>query len=205
MKAFFSDKLAAAINHYLALDPESHLRLKALEGKVVTLELLGMGLNLQLIFQAGKVTLRASEFEDACTHIKGTPITLLRMVLTQGDRKHFFADDVTIEGDLEVGQDVIDLFDHIEIDWEEYLSRWMGDMPAHQVGNVVREIKKMSQRTREVLLQNVNEYVHEEKQLVPPTEELKDFFADVDELRMDVDRLEARIQTLKKQNNGANI
>jgi ubiquinone biosynthesis accessory factor UbiJ len=190
--------LQQAINRYLALDPESKTRLCGMQGKCVTIELVGTGLVLQLEFTAEKVCLKQEVLEKPDTYIKGTPLTMLRMALTQGDRKHFFAEDVSIEGNLDLGQQVIDLFDQLEIDWEEYLSRWTGDVPAHQFGRMLRKVKNMVQHTREILLQNVNEYAHEEAEWFPSEEALRDFFMDVDKLRMDVDRIEARILNLKK-------
>lgn len=198
MKAAVSKLLQSALNRYLALDPESEARLHELEGKRVTLEFISTGFSFQLFFNEKKIELITQDFLPPDTTIKGTPLTLFRMTLTTGDRKQFFAEDVSIEGDLDVGQNVMDLFDRLEIDWEEYVSRWVGDVPSHQVGRLVRRVKKAADRTRETILQNVNEYVHEEIDMVPPVEALQDFFNDVDGLRMDVDRIAARIALLKK-------
>ena len=47
----------------------------------------------------------------------------------------------------------------------------------------------------------VNEYVHEEAEFFPAREALQDFFQDIDTLRMDADRLEARVERLLKKAN----
>ncbi|MHB1946703.1 MAG: ubiquinone biosynthesis accessory factor UbiJ [Gammaproteobacteria bacterium] len=198
MKQWIIESLQKALNYYLALDPESRQRMHALQGKVITIDLLGLGVSFQLVFDNDQVKLSTSDFVSSATQIKGTPLSLLRMALSQGDRKQFFSDDVSIDGDLDLGQEVIDLFDQLEIDWEEYLSHLTGDVSAHQIGRFARKIKQISERTRSVLLQNVNEYVHEEIDLVPANEAIKDFFSDVDDLRMDVDRMAARIEQLKR-------
>lgn len=197
MKRFILDSLQSAFNQYLALDPESHQRIEKLHGKIVTLELLGLGLICQLSFQDKKMKIILDHFAEPHTIIKSPPLTLLRMSLTDGDRKHFFKDNVSIEGNLEIGQEVIDLFDQLEIDWEEYLSQGVGDVAAHQIGRFARKLKNISERTRETMCQNINEYVHEEINLTPTSEILQDFFSDIDELRMDVDRMAARIKLLQ--------
>ena len=69
MKAFFSEALTTGLNHYLALDPESSLRIKALEGKTVTVELLSLGWILQLVFADGKVSLQWDEFAESRVHV----------------------------------------------------------------------------------------------------------------------------------------
>lgn len=203
MKQWIVQQLENSLNRYLALDDESNKRLHLLHNKHVTVELLGMGIAFQLNFAHDKIHLISENFSPADTSIKGTPLTLLRAAIATGDRKHFFTNDATIEGDLEVGQEVIDLFDQLEIDWEECLSRWMGDVSAHQLGQIASRIKTFSRKARSTLIQNINEYTHEEIPLFPPTEALQDFYSDVDELRTDVDRVEARIklinQTLSKK------
>lgn len=199
-----TEYLTRALNQYLALDPESQPRLHHLENKTVTIELLvretplyqESNCQFQIHFSAKEIKLKTTSFIAADTTIKGTPLSLLRMTLSHQDRKKFFADDVSIEGNLEVGQQVIALFDRLEIDWEEYLSRWVGDVSAYQLTRFAKKIKTMSKRFRSTLTQNINEYIHEEIPLFPAQEALQDFFHDIDQLRMDTDRIEARIQQL---------
>ncbi len=196
--------LPGALNRYLALDPESHARLHELQNKMVTIELVihetpfyKESINkFQMHFSEAGIKLKTTEFSEPDTLIKGSPLSLLRMALTNEDRKKFFSEDVSIEGNLELGQQVIALFDALEIDWEEYLSRWVGDVSAHQLSRFTKKIKNISKRFQSTLEQNINEYVHEEVDLFPAPEALQDFFHDVDTLRMDADRLEAKIQKL---------
>lgn len=197
MQAFIHQSLETAINRYLSLDPESHARLFALDGKLITIELLAISYTLPLKIVGGKIVILSESPEKPDVVIRGTPLSLLHMSLSE-DRKQFFADDVQIEGDLELGQQIIDLFDEMEIDWEEHTSRVIGDIPAHQFGRFIKEAKAMMQRAKDSLMQNINEYVHEEKLIFPPKEALHDFFNDIDLLRMDADRLEARVMRLKK-------
>jgi ubiquinone biosynthesis protein UbiJ len=178
-KQMFVDALQKAVNHYLSLDPESLPRLAAVKNKIVKIELLGIGLDFYLTFTATGL-----QFD-----IRGTPLRLLHMVFSGENRQQFFVDDVSIQGNLELGQQVIHLFDQIEIDWEEHLSRFIGDVPAHHLGNLARKARAWGKQTRNTLMQDVNEYVHEEINLFPASEALRDFFHDVDVLRMDTDRL----------------
>ncbi len=199
--------LSIVLNRYLALDPESSHRLHALQDKIITIKLLinetpfyKENINeFQMLFTKIGIQLKTTELSNPDTLIKGTPLSLLRMALTNEDRKKFFSDDVSIEGNLELGQEVIALFDTLEIDWEEYLSRWVGDVPAHQLARFTNKINAIGKRFRSTLTQNINEYVHEEVDLFPPPEALQDFYHDVDTLRMDTDRLEARVLQLTKK------
>ncbi len=196
MKRMFLDSLQAALNAYLALDPETRTRYRQLQDKAVTIELLGVGVVFQLLFSEQGIRLMTDDFHPADTTIQGTPLRLLHIALSPDNRQRFFSEDAAILGSAEVGQAVMDLFDQLDIDWEEQLSHWTGDVPAHQVGRFIRGIKRWYQQARQTLSLHVNEYIHEEVTLFPPTEAIHDFFTDVDLLRMDVDRLAARVDRL---------
>ena len=191
--------LEKAINRYIALDPESKNRIALLQGKVVTLELKGISLTLQMVFTQKSIELKWENFSEADLIIRGTPLNLLHMSIARDKRQQFFAEDVVVEGNMELAQQVLAVFDELEIDWEENFSEWLGDVPAYQTGRLVRGLKKFQQRFNKTFLTNLNEYLHEEVNLFPPVRATQDFFHDIDELRMDVDRLEARIEKLKEK------
>lgn len=190
--------LEKAINRYLALDSESARRIALLEGKVVTLELKGISLSVQMLFMNKTIQLKWDDFLQADLTIRGTPLNLIHLSLARDQRQQFFAEDVVLEGNVELAQQVLAMFDELEIDWEESLSKWTGDVPAYQTGRLLRDLKRVGLRIRKIISYNLNDYLHEEINLFPPVEALENFFQDVDELRMDVDRLDARIQKLKE-------
>lgn len=190
--------LEKAINRYLALDSESRTRMALLEGKVVTLELRGISLTVQMLFIDKTIQLKWDDFSEADLTIRGTPLNLIHLSLAPDQRQRFFAEDVVLEGNIELAQQVFAIFDELEIDWEEYISKWTGDVPAYQAGRFLRDLKRVGLRIRKTVSYNLNEYLHEEINFFPPVEQLENFFHDVDELRMDVDRLDARIQKLKE-------
>lgn len=198
MRAFIESNLQSVLNQYLALDPETAKRMKFIKNKVVTIELLGIPLTFQFKLTDSKIVLQKAH-DKPDTIIKGTPLSLLRMSLSRKNRKSFFADDVTIEGDLELGQKVIDLFDSLDVDYEEYLAYWVGDIPSHQMGKISRKIRAFKEKVRGTLCDNLNEFLHEETTHFPPKEEIMDFFKDIDRLRLDVDRLDAKVKKLLKE------
>ncbi|MBV8801595.1 MAG: SCP2 sterol-binding domain-containing protein, partial [Gammaproteobacteria bacterium] len=142
MRAFFEKKIQLLLNRFLALDPESSTRLRALENHSITIELKGIDWIFQLLFANGKILVQTENLTKSDTVIKGTPLSLLSMALTTNARQTFFSDDVSIEGNIEIGQQVIELFDALEWDCEEDLSRLTGDIPAHQIGRAVRHVKQ---------------------------------------------------------------
>lgn len=195
MTSLFLSYLSKAINRYLQLDPESQRRLRSLNGKVASIELLPLHFTFQLHFTESEILIKENEIATPDTVIRGTPLQMLGMMLAK-NRQQFFADDVSIEGSAELGQQIIELFDDMQIDWEEYLSQLTGDKPAHHAGKIIRRIGNWLHRSKDTFRQNVTDYVHEEKLWFPTKEALQDFFSDIDTLRMDVDRIDARISLL---------
>lgn len=195
--------LEQALNRYVQLDPEFVGRWQKLQGKVIAIELLPMHCAFSMVFSQEKILLSyygdQQQKKTPQVFIKGTPLALLQVALTDKNRHQFFAEDVLIEGDAELAQQVVHVFDQLEIDWEEHLARMLGDFPTYHLGNLFRKTKKFKDRINETITQNFNEYLHEEKEFFPTTEALQDFFHEVDVLRLDVDRLDAKILHLQNK------
>ncbi|HEX4044139.1 MAG TPA: SCP2 sterol-binding domain-containing protein [Gammaproteobacteria bacterium] len=205
MNDFFLSSLSKALNRYLALDPESARRLSVLAGKTVAMTLLPFQYTFYLtVNQQGGIALQAGAPQHADTRLTGTPLQLMGMILARDQRHRFFADDVKIEGDAELGQQMIALFDELDIDWEDQLAKLTGDVPAFHAGQAVNKACDWLRQVRKSLLQQVSEYVQEEKQILPTSEALQDFYNDIDQLRMDTDRLAARINRLSTPLRGHN-
>lgn len=188
-----------AINHYLQLDPESINQLEKLEGKRVAIELQPFGKRMNVEFVDHRLELMTETTAEPDVTLKGSPLRLLAAMRSKENRQKFFAEDIQIEGNAELGQQLIDLFDRLEIDWEEQLSRFTGDVPAYHVGNFMRKMTGWFRDSSESITENVSEYIHEEAGWLPTREALADLFNDIDTLRMDTDRTAARVKALKKQ------
>ena len=198
MKPFFLSSLTHAINSYLSMDPESLYRLQKLHGKIIRMELLPFHIILQYTFTEKGMKLLDDSSIHAETTIRGTPMQMMGVMLAKNNRQRFFAEDVMIEGNAQLGQEVIELFDEIHIDWEEHLAQIVGDVPAYHAGRAMKSIRKWLSDSESKLSQNINEYVHEEANWLPTREALNDLFNDIDTLRMDVDRAETRLAILTK-------
>jgi len=196
--SFFLEQLNTALNRYLALDPESSQRLQDLEGRSFGLALEGLALQLQLTILQNQVHITTDNRLPPEVTIRGTPLSLFHLALSR-DKKNFIRNAaVTIEGNAELAQQLMELVEALEIDWEEQLSHWVGDLPAHSFGRLTKKFFAWGREAKESLAQNLNDYIHEEKPYFPPTAALEDFYNAVDELRLDLDRLEARIHRLQK-------
>jgi ubiquinone biosynthesis protein UbiJ len=193
--------IEGALNRYLRLDPDVLPRLSALDGKVIAIELKELDWSWYLLPGAGGIQVRNGYEGIADTKLCGTPWALLRLgTQKQGsDSSALFSGDVEISGDVELGQRFKRILDEIDIDWEELLSKIVGDVLAHQVGNTARRTRKWGTQSLEALGQNFAEYQQEEARNLPTVYEMTEFLKAVDTLRDDVDRIEQRVRRLKDE------
>ncbi len=97
-----------------------------------------------------------------------------------------------ITGDAELAQRFRELASLLRPDLEEELSVFVGDAPAHQLGNLARAMAGWGKRAADTTMRNAAEFLAHEKQDLVPRAEGDQFLKGVDALREDVDRLEAR-------------
>jgi ubiquinone biosynthesis protein UbiJ len=193
--------LEQALNAALALDPHTGARLARLQGKLIAVELRGTGITLTLQPTGeGKLRLMGDYDGEVDTTLRGAPFSLLRMGMGRAG-EGMFSGEVEIDGDVELGTQIQRVFEKLDIDWEEHLSRLTGDIVAHQLGNTVRGLFAWGQRAIDHLGRDVADYLQEESDTLPVDWEVEEFIKGVDTLRSDVDRIEARVRRLNKQIN----
>lgn len=191
--------LEQAVNAAIVLDPKTVSRLARLEGKVIAIELSGTGITLTLQPTIeGKLRLMGDYDGEVDTTLRGAPFALLRMSSGRTG-EGLFRGGVDIDGDVELGTQIQRIFEQLDIDWEEHLSRLTGDIIAHQIGNTVRGLFAWGERTAEHLGRDTADYLQEERDVLPVDWEVEEFIKGVDTLRSGVDRIEARIKRLTKQ------
>ena len=195
MKHFLFISFSKALNRYFQLDPDSKQRLQILNGKVATLEWLPFHFVLQCIFKDNEVQIQPQDDLPADVKISGTPWQMFNQLM-KNETNLTRAGDLTIEGDVGVAQQLLALFKDLEWDKEDYLSQLIGAIPTYHVSRTLKQMKHGWDTVKHSFESNLNEYLHEETNWFPPKESIMDFLADVDVLRMDVDRIEAKLNQL---------
>lgn len=188
--------LEITLNRYLSLDPETQSRLAGMTGKLIAVELRGMGITLYMAPHSGGIQLLREYDGSADAVISGTPVALARVGIGE-ERGLLFAGEVEIRGDVTLGQRFESVLRELDIDWEEQLSRLVGDAAAHQIGNLVRDALQWGAKSMDTLGSDLTEYLQEESRQLPQRDEVNKFLAAVDVLRNDVERLEARVKRLQ--------
>ena len=194
--------LETAFNAWLALDAQTHgnarSRLQALQGKLICLHISNPDVQLYFLPTADqvRVTTRYAAAPDVTIH--GSALGLMRLSASNDAGKAMLEHGIKIDGDMGLGNHFSQILREIDVDWEELLSRTVGDVVAHHLGQVVRNAQGWLGDSSHAMRLNTQEYLQEEARVVPADAEIRQYLDAVDTLRADTDRLEARLKRLEK-------
>jgi ubiquinone biosynthesis protein UbiJ len=196
---FFYAGVESALNRYLDLDPVARERLDRLHGKVIAIDVRGLGLSLFLIPGPGRLMVSGGYEGQPDCRLRGAPLALARMANRQRNSEQLFSGEVAISGDTELAHRFGNILADMDVDWEEQLSKVTGDGFAHGAGELVRDLLGWGRQTAGNLGMDVQEYLQEEIRILPNRIEVEEFLEEVDKVRDDGERLEARIRRLERR------
>ena len=107
--------------------------------------------------------------------------------------------NISIEGDLELANQVAQVLKKIEWDIEEDLSKYIGDIPAIQTTKILKKVVARGQKNIGNITGALLEYWQEENKILTKKRNVEIFNSDVDKIVEDTERLEARIKIMIKQ------
>ncbi|MGR9114500.1 MAG: ubiquinone biosynthesis accessory factor UbiJ [Gammaproteobacteria bacterium] len=199
LKPLLTGAFEAALNRYLALDNDVGFFLEPLAGKVIAVTVLPFNDTIYLCPSAKSIQVLDVYPDEPDTTLTGSAIAFGLMGLSSKPMRSIFSGEITITGDMHTGRRFQALFDKLDIDLEEKLSQYTGDIVAHKIGQFFRAGRHWSQDAMESLKLNAAEFLQEETRDLPAGPEADIFYRQVDELRADYDRLNARFLRLQTQ------
>ncbi len=194
--------IETAINRYLALDPELPARLEAFDGSCICIDIIGTGLKLYLLPTGQSLQVRRQYDGEPDATLRGTPLALMKMGAVRNVAPILLQGEVEIIGDMRLGRGFKSLLSDMHIDWEEHLAGLTGDVAAHEIMQAGKRFRDWLQQSGESVAMDVSEYLTEESRDVVTGAEIRHFCQQVDELRGDVDRLEAMVKHLQDKQDG---
>lgn len=191
------DQLAGLLNRNVAMSTQAQALAQRLEGRSLAVHVEGLPLRVLASIESGQVTLSTAADETADATVSGSPLSLLSLIGTDA-RVRLRSSPVTINGDAEIAEGFQELLRAARPELEEELSRHIGDVAAHQVGNVLRGLTGWGRNAAATFAANVGEYLQEEGRDLVTRTEMDEFLREVDEQRETADRLEARVAQLTR-------
>ena len=192
-----SAALETAINRVLAADPVSRKKLASMSGKVIGLHITGINLKIYVLPNAGGVSVLPQLDREPDAWLIGGVASWIHIGMGGDSVESMLRGDIEMRGDHELGHQLKQFLDGLNLEWEELLAPYLGDVIAHSAGRMLNTAASWFTGTGDNLARDMGEYLKEEACLSPATFELKEFVRDTDRLRDDVERLAARIELLR--------
>jgi len=180
--------LQLIINKYLSLDPDLDSRLTALAGKIIAVTCTDYpNWQLYCTFTNQNLLFTSSQPQHIDVKIYSSFSGFVKLAVSQDKT------EIMLEGNIHVAEAVLKFFSTLNIDWEEELSKYSGDVVAHQAGVLITRLKQYHTHSSNSLEAMITEYLQEESGLLPTNFEVNEFIDAIDQLRLDVDRLDAKV------------
>jgi ubiquinone biosynthesis protein UbiJ len=185
--------LEALLNRHIAASSRARELLAGLDARVLALVFRGTPLALYCIADGARLTLGSSYTSDPDAVLRGTPFTM--MSLARGGEP---VGQLEIEGDVEVARRFQELLQAARPDWEEELSRLVGDSAAHAIGNAVRAFGRWGRRAAETFTRDAADFLQEESRDLPARGDVESFDGDLSSLKAALERAESRLAKLEE-------
>jgi ubiquinone biosynthesis protein UbiJ len=190
--------LESAINRLLGLDQDSTERFERLEGRMLQLDIEGMGISLFFAFNRGQVEVGTRSSFEPDTVISGSPAALFTMAVPD-DMGSWGSPEsrVTISGDANLARDLERLFSSLDPNWEGRLSRIFGDVWGHQVAAGLRAGAEQARESAGSAGEMVSEFLQENRSPVVRKDEVQAFAEEVGDSSDWLNELGNRIRELE--------
>ncbi len=189
------------VNRGIEQSAEASSACRNLSGRRLLIDPRGLPGFLVLAVEENRLQIYLTDDSTADCRISGLPIGLLRTGMS-GTAEALRQGAAELSGDSAIAQDFGRLMDMARPDWEEELSRLVGDVIAHRLGNLARGLIGWGRNAVDTLATDSGEYLAEESRQVPTRFELEEFLEEVDRLRDDVERCTARLKRLEDTRHG---
>jgi ubiquinone biosynthesis protein UbiJ len=190
---------AAALNHLLEAEPWARERLAPFAGEVLELRAPPLPA-LRFALAADGRLLPAADGRLETAAMQAAPALTITIgpgalaAALQGDEQLLHAVDVA--GNARLAGEVMFLFRHLRWDAEEEAAKILGDVAAHRLAGIARDVAAWHVDAARRLAEGFVEYATEEKRILVTRGELDMLAAAHVQLRDGLERLEKRIGRL---------
>ena len=190
--------LEKAINSSLSLDPTTQNKLAAYAGKTIRIACTKPEIIFYMRIDSSIRILQYCE-DTVDAGLEGPSHEWLALLAADDAASALINGKLKMQGDSSLFLELKTIGAQIDLDWEGYIARFIGDVPAHFAGKAAGSLMGFGQQTRQTLLRTVDNFLHEEARILPTRIECENLYTQLRDLEMHIDRLEAKTKRYKKQ------
>ena len=184
------------LNRLLRMDSTALPRLAKLSGKVIAVDGQSAALQLFILPSADGLQLAAHWQAAADCSLRASPTDLLQLALAKDKTAVLHRPQLSLSGDSAVLLELAAVLQDLELDWEYELSRWLGPVASQVLGGHLRSRARWGSQSLSSLRQDLADYLSEESRSLVGQREADVRFAELDRLKLDLERLDARVARL---------
>ena len=186
-----------ALQHLISQNSWANAMLQPFTGKSVQFNISLMSSTVVILENGSLVIAGATNTPDATVTI---PISLLPRLISKDESVKMH---INIEGDTHLAAELAKVFANMRWDYEDDLSKVVGDIPANKIGEFSRKTVNAVKETTTNLAEMLSEYWQEEKPMIAKKRHIETFNEQVDTLRADTARFEKKLQKLTQKLNSS--
>lgn len=187
--------LEIAANKALQLDPATQTKLTELNDHVFLLHCSQPEFSIYLIPSHSEIRLCGIFTGNADTTLTGSASEFAKLATAADPASALINGELELHGDSQALISLQKIIKQLDLDWEAPLTDTLGDVVGHSISQGLRHSFSFGKQALQGLKRQVDEFIVEESELVPPRWQVDNFFNDVDQLTMRTERLQARLQT----------
>lgn len=195
-----------SINKALAYDPATLQKVQTLSNhgqnpKLLALHIRQPALSIYVRFDQ-QLQLQSHSETQADTQLSGELSAFMNLASQQDKQAALMQSDIQIQGSSQLAMALADIMAELDIDFEAMVSELTGPVVAHVLGKNLRSIGNWFKQTGHKLKQDTVEFVRDERKMAVHKTEGEIRFGQIHKLKLDTERLEARIQRLQQNLTG---
>lgn len=181
------------LQHLISQNSWANSILQPYAGKSVQIDIATISTALVILENGSLALAGETNIADATATIP--PSLLLRLLAKDEAAKM----QISVSGDTHLATELAKVFANMRWDYEDDLSKVIGDVAAYKLGQLSRHTLQTVKETSTNLADMLSEYWQEENPLIAKKRHVDTFNTQVDTLRADVDRFEKRLNKLIQQ------
>ena len=187
------------VNTMLSQDSAARKKTLAMSGKVLRIQCEKPAISITIQVVEHRIFILQGDDLEPDSTISGKAHALMKLLMTRSTTS-LHRDGITISGDTGVLGGLQEILQDLDIDWEYQLSNIVGDIPTQLIAGGMAVARNFFQTASSNFQEDIAQYLVNEKKLFPEEPELESFYHGVDNLRLRLDRLAARVQKLDPAN-----
>ncbi|ACV27669.1 ubiquinone biosynthesis accessory factor UbiJ [Kangiella koreensis] len=195
----FAPAIEMMINQAIKLDPDAQSRLESLDNKIIKVVLTDLNISFFIVIEDSLILVKPDLNKQPNAELTGSSASFFNLALSEKGSDSIFKGEVHFAGEIGTAQNFQNFFKQLNIDWEEHLSKYTGDIVAHQMVGHGKKVGDWLQKTATTAKQNFSEYIRFEAKLSPASIELENFYDAIADLKSDSDKLKQRVERLSQK------